>query len=228
MENPPPDALIASTMVSSSASGSWMVCSGMVPLTSWVTLPLVVLAGKSSVAVPGFRTTSVSSLVASFWPFGSKVTVTVTGVVVAVLATTLAFRVTVIVTLAPSATRDATSTFRPLPSNVLSGVSCAAASPLPRARTTASSVAHFELLRSLFKSHMLPVSAPVPRTCTPLHAFCRRFPATRRDSAVCVLTRRHSGMSGEEMQLLCNIEWRFEDGRWQVLREQIFLRPLDE
>ena len=47
------------------------------------------------------------------------------------------------------------------------------------------------------------------------------------DSAVCVLTRRHSGMSGEEMQLLCNIEWRFEDGRWQVLREQIFLRPLD-
>ena len=47
------------------------------------------------------------------------------------------------------------------------------------------------------------------------------------DSAVCVLTRQHSGMSGEEMKLLCNIEWRFEDGRWQVLREQIFLRPLD-
>ena len=45
------------------------------------------------------------------------------------------------------------------------------------------------------------------------------------DSAVCVLTRRHSGMTGEEMTLLCNIEWRFEDGRWQVLREQIFLRP---
>ena len=48
------------------------------------------------------------------------------------------------------------------------------------------------------------------------------------DSAVCVLTRKHSGMSGEEMRLLCNIEWRFEDGRWQVLREQIFLRPLSE
>ena len=47
------------------------------------------------------------------------------------------------------------------------------------------------------------------------------------DSAVCVLTRKHSGMSGEEMKLLCNIEWRFEDGRWQVLREQIFLRPLE-
>ncbi|MCY4593207.1 MAG: DUF4440 domain-containing protein, partial [Bryobacterales bacterium] len=46
------------------------------------------------------------------------------------------------------------------------------------------------------------------------------------DSAVCVLTRQHSGMIGEEMKLLCNIEWRFEDGRWQVLREQIFLRPL--
>lgn len=46
------------------------------------------------------------------------------------------------------------------------------------------------------------------------------------DSAVCVLTRKHSGMTGEEMRLLCNIEWRFEDGRWQVLREQIFLRPL--
>jgi len=46
------------------------------------------------------------------------------------------------------------------------------------------------------------------------------------DTAVCVLTRQHSGMSGEEMKLLCNIEWRFEDGRWQVLREQIFVRPL--
>ena len=46
------------------------------------------------------------------------------------------------------------------------------------------------------------------------------------DSAVCVLTRQHSGMSGDEMKLLCNIEWRFEEGRWQVLREQIFLRPL--
>ncbi|WP_260260450.1 nuclear transport factor 2 family protein [Vibrio intestinalis] len=48
------------------------------------------------------------------------------------------------------------------------------------------------------------------------------------DSAVCVLTRKHSGMNGEEMKLLCNIELRFEDGRWQVLREQIFLRPLSE
>ena len=47
------------------------------------------------------------------------------------------------------------------------------------------------------------------------------------DSAVCVLTRKHSGMTGEEMMLLCNIEWRFEDDRWQVLREQIFLRPPD-
>ncbi|CAM3192264.1 nuclear transport factor 2 family protein [Vibrio rarus] len=48
------------------------------------------------------------------------------------------------------------------------------------------------------------------------------------DSAVCVLSRKHSGMNGEEMKLLCNIELRFEDGRWQVLREQIFLRPLAE
>ena len=47
------------------------------------------------------------------------------------------------------------------------------------------------------------------------------------DSAVCVLTRIHSGMTGEEMKLLCNIEWRYENGRWQVLREQIFLRPLN-
>lgn len=46
------------------------------------------------------------------------------------------------------------------------------------------------------------------------------------DSAVCVLTRKHSGMNGEEMYLLCNIELRFEDGRWQVLREAIYLRPL--
>lgn len=48
------------------------------------------------------------------------------------------------------------------------------------------------------------------------------------DSAVCVLSRIHSGMNGEEMKLLCNIELRFEDDRWQVLREQIFLRPLAE
>lgn len=46
------------------------------------------------------------------------------------------------------------------------------------------------------------------------------------DSAVCVLTRKHSGMNGEEMYLLCNIELRFEDNRWQVLREAIYLRPL--
>lgn len=46
------------------------------------------------------------------------------------------------------------------------------------------------------------------------------------DSAVCVLTRKHSGMNGKEMFLLCNIEWKFEDGRWQVIREAIFLRPL--
>lgn len=48
------------------------------------------------------------------------------------------------------------------------------------------------------------------------------------DSAVCVLSRKHSGMNGEEMKLLCNIELRFEGERWQVLREQIFLRPLLE
>lgn len=48
------------------------------------------------------------------------------------------------------------------------------------------------------------------------------------NSAVCVLTRQHSGMNGEEMTLLCNIELRFEDGRWQVIREAIFLRPLSE
>ena len=48
------------------------------------------------------------------------------------------------------------------------------------------------------------------------------------DSAVCVLSRIHSGMNGVEMKLLCNIELRFEEGRWQVLREQIFLRPLSE
>ena len=47
------------------------------------------------------------------------------------------------------------------------------------------------------------------------------------DSAVCVPTWKHSGMNNEEMKLLCNIEWRFDGGRWQVLREQIFLRPLD-
>ncbi|BDS11458.1 hypothetical protein AsAng_0021720 [Aureispira anguillae] len=46
------------------------------------------------------------------------------------------------------------------------------------------------------------------------------------NTAVCVLTRKHSGMNGEEMKLLCNIELKFEEGRWQVLREAIFLRPL--
>ncbi len=48
------------------------------------------------------------------------------------------------------------------------------------------------------------------------------------NSAVCVLTRQHSGMNGEEMHLLCNIELCFEDDRWQVIREAIFLRPLQE
>ncbi|MCV6624152.1 MAG: nuclear transport factor 2 family protein [Cellvibrionaceae bacterium] len=48
------------------------------------------------------------------------------------------------------------------------------------------------------------------------------------DTAVSVLTRIHSGMNGQEMKLLCNIEFRFDDGRWQVIREQIFLRPLNQ
>ncbi len=48
------------------------------------------------------------------------------------------------------------------------------------------------------------------------------------NSAVCVLTRQHSGMNGEEMRLLCNIELRFEDNRWQVIREAIFLRAIQE
>ncbi len=47
------------------------------------------------------------------------------------------------------------------------------------------------------------------------------------NSAVCVLTRQHSGMNGKEMRLLCNIELRFEENRWQVIREAIFLRPLE-
>ncbi len=48
------------------------------------------------------------------------------------------------------------------------------------------------------------------------------------DTAVCVLSRKHSGMNGEEMKLLCNIEFRFESNQWQVLREQVFLRPISE
>ena len=143
MEISPPSALIASTTVSSSASGSWLVCSGMVPLTVRVTALPVVFAGKLSVAVPGFRLMSAGSLVAPSDPSsGSAATVTVTAVAVAVPAATLALRVTVIVALAPSVTRGTTSTFRPLPSNVPSAVSCAAASPRPSAKTTASSAAH--------------------------------------------------------------------------------------
>ncbi|UWQ93032.1 nuclear transport factor 2 family protein [Rhodobacteraceae bacterium M382] len=48
------------------------------------------------------------------------------------------------------------------------------------------------------------------------------------ETGTCVLTRKHSGMNGQEMNLLCNIEWRYQDGRWQVLREAIFLHPLSE
>ncbi|TKG88385.1 nuclear transport factor 2 family protein [Puteibacter caeruleilacunae] len=48
------------------------------------------------------------------------------------------------------------------------------------------------------------------------------------NSAVSVLTRQHSGMNGEEMLLLCNIELRYEDHRWQVIREAIYLRPLEK
>ena len=169
METPPPDALTASTTVSSSASGSWFVCSRTVSLISCVTALPVVFAGKVRVAVPGFRLTSASSAVAPS-PVGSTSTVTVTGMADAVPSGTLALRVTVIVALSPSVTGSGfTSTFRPLPSNVLSGVSCAAASPLPRAKTMASNVAHFELPRLLFTNPILQVSAPAPRTCTPFH-----------------------------------------------------------
>jgi len=46
--------------------------------------------------------------------------------------------------------------------------------------------------------------------------------------AVCILTRKHSGMNGEEMRLLCNIELHFGDKQWQVIREAILLRPLSD
>ena len=45
------------------------------------------------------------------------------------------------------------------------------------------------------------------------------------DDAVVALSRIND-LNGEEMKLSCSIDLVFESGRWQVLREEIFLRPL--
>ena len=45
------------------------------------------------------------------------------------------------------------------------------------------------------------------------------------DDAVVTLSRVND-LSGTEMKLACSIDLVFESGRWQVLREEIFLRPL--
>lgn len=45
------------------------------------------------------------------------------------------------------------------------------------------------------------------------------------DNAVVALSRINN-LSGVEMKLSCSIDLVFESGRWQVLREEIFLNPL--
>lgn len=47
----------------------------------------------------------------------------------------------------------------------------------------------------------------------------------RGDDAVVALSRVND-LNGTEMKLSCSIDLVFESGRWQVLREEIFLRPL--
>ena len=47
----------------------------------------------------------------------------------------------------------------------------------------------------------------------------------RGNDAVVALSRIND-LNGEEMKLSCSIDLVFESGRWQVLREEIFLRPL--
>lgn len=45
------------------------------------------------------------------------------------------------------------------------------------------------------------------------------------NDAVVVLSRINS-VGGEEMRLDCSIDLVFEDDRWQVIREEIFFKPL--
>lgn len=47
-----------------------------------------------------------------------------------------------------------------------------------------------------------------------------------KDNAVVVLSRINS-VGGEEMKLECSIDLVFEEARWQVIREEIFFRPLE-
>ena len=48
----------------------------------------------------------------------------------------------------------------------------------------------------------------------------------RGNDAVVALSRVND-LNGEEMKLSCSIDLVFEADRWQVLREEIFLRPLN-
>ena len=47
-----------------------------------------------------------------------------------------------------------------------------------------------------------------------------------RGNDAMVALSRINDLNGTEMKLACSIDLVFESGRWQVLREEIFLRPL--
>lgn len=41
------------------------------------------------------------------------------------------------------------------------------------------------------------------------------------DEAVVVLSRKND-VAGDNTKIKCSIDWLFEDGRWQIIREEIF------
>lgn len=80
-------------------------------------------------------------------------------------------------------------------------------------------VANKEAFKNMFQS-MKKAGAP------PMNTWARFHVVDATDKVGHVALSRKNNLSGEEQLLLLSIDLVFEDGRWQVTREVIFLRPI--
>jgi len=75
-----------------------------------------------------------------------------------------------------------------------------------------------QTFKGIFKSKR-DAGDPPMSTCATFHRI-----DVEGDQAHVVLSRKNN-LSGQDMVLVLSIDLIFEDGRWQVIREFIFLRP---
>ena len=60
----------------------------------------------------------------------------------------------------------------------------------------------------------------------PMNTWVKYHHIEQKDASANVVLSRRNNLNGQDMSLFLSIDLCFEDGRWQVLREVISLRPL--